>query len=266
MSGDIMAGDGVVVEVRDHAMWIRLNRAERLNALDWDAWEAFSAAWRRLIEDDDIWLGVVIGEGDRAFCAGADLKKLPGQIAERRAAGDPNPIPPMAFNDQVCDKPVIAAVNGDALGGGLELALACDLRIAVEDARLGLPEAKWGGLPGAGGTQRLPRAIPRAVALELLFTGRFLTAAEAAEVGLVNKVVPRDQLIPEVESLVERILTMSPLALRGIKRAVVTGGERSLAEGIALERRELDRLMETEDYRKGIGAFAEGRKPVWTGK
>jgi dehydration protein DpgD len=257
---------GVDVERRGRVLYITLNRPARRNALDWDAWVAFSDAWNRLIVDDEVWVGVVRGAGEQAFSAGADLKAIPAQIAERRAQGDPNPIPPMAFNTETCPKPVVAAINGDALGGGLELALACDLRIAVEHARFGLPEAKWGGLPGAGGTQRLPRAVPAAIALEVMFTGRFLSAAEALEVHLVNRVVAADQLDGAVDTLVEQLLTMSPVALRAIKRAVLRGLDGALGDGLRFEQEVLDELMSTQDYRNGVGSFADGRTPQWVGR
>lgn len=256
----------VLVERKGHALWITINRPDARNALDWDAWVALEDAWNQLIDDPELWVGVITATGDRAFSAGADLKRLPAQIAELRAAGHPDPTPPVGFNKRFCDKPVLAAINGDALGGGLEVALAADIRIAASHVRLGLPEARWGAIPGAGGTQRLPRTVPLSKALEMLFTARVLSAAEALRLGLVDHVVPGADLRTRTEELVDSILAMAPVAVRGIKRAVLQGLEGSLDEGIALEKRELDAVMSSEDYTNNITAFATGKAPVWTGR
>jgi E-phenylitaconyl-CoA hydratase len=256
----------VIVEQRQRVLVITLNRPERLNALDWDGWEALSDAWHRLISDDDVWVGVVTAVGDAAFSTGADLKSLPQQIAQRRSQGDRDPFPRMAFRDVPCHKPVVASINGDAIGGGLELALSCDLRVCSDSARFGLPEAKWGGLPGAGGTQRLPRSIAPAVAMELMLTGRLMSADEAQRVGLVNRAVTAADLRMVTDELVEQLLAMSPLALRAIKRAALSGADLPLIEGLRLEREVTGEVMESQDYANSISAFAERRRPEWTGR
>ena len=163
-------------------------------------------------------------------------------------------------------KPVIAAINGFALGGGLELALACDLRIAAENASFGLPEVTLGLIPGWGGTQRLPRAIPKAMAAELLFMGQRIDAQEAYRIGLVNKLVPNSQLLPTAEEWAERLCEIPPLAVRAVKEAMCKGLEMSLEEGLGLETELEDFLFTTEDSKEGRAAWQEKRKPVLKGK
>lgn len=251
-------------ELRHHALWITIDRPEARNALDWAAFEGLAMAWKRIDDDEDVWLAVLTG-ADPAFCVGADLMSLPGEAARRAACGE-SPVPPMPFRDGRASKPVIAAINGDALGGGLELALACDLRIAAGNARFGLPEARWSALPAAGGTQRLPRAVPLGVALEMMLVGDPIDAARAEAVGLVNLVVDAGALPERTEQLVSRMLQNAPLATRAIKRAVYDGLEQGMGAGLAAEQHLLLELQQTADFADGITAFAERRTPAWQGR
>ncbi len=266
MSETAPTTDSVLVERRGHALWITLNRPEARNALDWESWTLLRDAWNLLVDDPDLWVGVITATGERAFSAGADLKKLPAQIAELRAQGVADPRPPVGFNERFCDKPVIAALNGDALGGGLEIALAADIRIAADHVRVGLPESRWGAIPGAGGTQRIVRTVAPSKALELLFTAQIVDAATAADIGLVDHVVPAAELIAATESLVERIESVAPVANRAIKRAVYRGLDAPLTNGFTIEAEELRAVMDSEDYANNITAFATGQPPHWTGR
>jgi len=248
-------------DLRGHALWITIDRPGARNALDWAAFEGLAAAWHRIDDDDDVWVAVLTGTSP-AFCVGADLVSLPADSAARAARGE-SPVPPMPFRDGRATKPLVAAINGDALGGGLELALACDLRIAASDARLGLPEARWSAVPAAGGTQRLPRTVALGLALEMMLVGDPIDAPRALAMGLVNRVVAPEELLAFTEALVDRMLQNSPLATRAIKRAVYDGLEHGADVGLALEQRLLIELQQTTDYADGITAFAQRRAPVW---
>jgi enoyl-CoA hydratase/carnithine racemase len=217
-----------------------------------------------------VWVAILTGSGDKAFSAGADLK----QINQRHADADKHNrlfvtvAPWHIFTRGVgieVWKPVIAAINGIALGGGLEIALACDIRIAADHAQLGVPEVKAAVIPGVGGTQRLPRLIPCGIALEMLMTGDPLSAQEAYRVGLVNKVVPLKDLMPTAEALANRISENAPLAVRAVKEAVYRGVQMSLGDGLRLEQLMSDMLLQTADGKEGPAAFSAKRKPRYTG-
>jgi enoyl-CoA hydratase/carnithine racemase len=239
---------------------ITIDRPEALNALDPAHNEAIAAAFARFRDDDGAWVAIVTGAGDRAFSAGADLKALiPERAASVRAGKGIGTTFAGITRGFTTWKPLIAAVNGYAVGGGLELALCCDLRVAAEHARFGLPEVKWGIIPGAGGTQRLPRAIPLAKAMELLLTGELIDAQEALRLGLVNRVVPLADLLPTAQALADLILQRGPLAVRAAKRAALEGLDGTLEEGLALETRLSEELLRTEDAAEGMRAFAEKR-------
>lgn len=235
-----------------------LNRPEAFNALDQQTLEELSRALIDFKDDDALWVGIITGAGKKAFCAGADVKtKLP---TIRQTHGQPWADPPTILRGLDLWKPMIAAVNGYALGGGLELALACDLRIASENAVFGCPEVALGLIPGWGGTQRLPRLIGGARAAGIILTGQSFDAQEAYRIGLVNKVVPQEQLLPAAREMAEHICRQAPLAVRAAKQAMVQGLDRSLGDGLALEKTLIDFLTTTEDFAEGCDAFLGKRK------
>lgn len=256
----------VLFEKKGHIAYITLNRPEAFNSINKEVWELSTQAWLKVRDDDDIWVAIVTGAGEKAFCAGADLKEMSGVFQEARKSGHPPalPLPPInPMRGLEVYKPFIAAINGVALGGGLEFVLTCDLRIAAEHARLGVPEVKQGIIPGAGGTQRLPRAIPWALAMHLLLTGDFISAQEAYRIGLINQVVPMKDLMPTAEAMANKIMENGPLAVRTAKEAAYRGVRMSLDEGLRLEEILEKVLVASEDALEGPTAFAEKRKPVY---
>ena len=216
-------------------------------------------------DDDKLLVGIITGAGDRAFCAGADIKDMLPFMKEN-LTNNPKAIADTPMRGLEIWKPLIAAINGLALGGGLEIALACDLRIASENARLGTPEVNLGLIPGWGGTQRIPRMVPACKAAEILLIARPIDAQEAYRIGLVNKVVPQDQLMPAAREWAEIICQAAPLAVRGAKEAMIRGSSLSLEDGLRLESSIGGYLMSTEDFEEGTTAFKEKRKPVYKAK
>jgi E-phenylitaconyl-CoA hydratase len=241
-----------------------LNRPEALNAIDPESLEQLSRVLIDFKDDDAMLVGIITGAGDRAFSVGADIKKMLPQI--KKNIGQPSAEPPTIMRGLELWKPMIAAINGACLGGGLEIALACDLRIASENATFGLPEVTLGLIPGWGGTQRLPRVIPLANAAEILLTGRPIVALDALRIGLVNKVVPLEELMPTARQLAEILCRPGPLAVRAAKQAMIQGRNLSLDEGLELEKTLTEFLATTEDFDEGCKAFAEKRRPVYKAK
>lgn len=252
-------------EIEGHITTITLDRPEALNTIDLDLWKAFSDATSRLEDDAEAWVGIITGAGDRAFCAGADLRSTIPRLLDDPDQ-NPFPDPPTIMRGQVVTKPLVAAVNGLALGGGLEVVLACDLRVATENALFGAPEVTLGLIPGWGGTQRLPRQLPWAVAARILLTGQPLTAPEALQVGLVNAVVPAADVMNEAHQWAETLCKCGPLALRAAKRAMLEGSELPLGDALALEQRLFNSLSYTEDVREGLAAFVSKRPAQFRGK
>lgn len=251
----------LLYEKEDKIVIITLNRPESLNAYDWEQTQEFSEAIVKFRDDPDAWAAIITGAGDKAFSSGADLKKL---VPAAQETGQPEYVHIMT--GLRIYKPFIAAVNGLALGGGLETVLACDIRIAAENARFGVPEVRWSVIPGWGGTQRLPRMIPWAKAAELLFTGTAIDAQEAYRIGLVNLVVPLSELMPTAKEWARRICQNGPLALRAAKESMMEGINMTLDEGLKLEKSLVDKLLMTEDAKEGVKAFNEKRKPVFKGR
>jgi enoyl-CoA hydratase/carnithine racemase len=247
-----------IVTARDASgvLRITLNRPDRLNALGVAMTDALVAALR---EAGDATV-VVLGGAGRAFCAGADLKERRGMEEAARRAHN-RAINAAADALAALPMPTIAALNGLALGGGCELALACDLRIASTEAVIGLTEARIGAIPGAGGTQRLPRLVGTAAALEMMFTAEPVSAPRALAMGLVNQVVPADQLEASVAQMAALIASRAPGAVALLKRVVRQGMEASLDGGLALEREALATVFGSADYAEGLAAFAEKRAP-----
>jgi len=260
-----MSGETVLYEVAEHVATVTLNRPDVRNAMNTAMREELLRCFAALATDDDVRVVVVTGAGERAFSAGADIREFvepqaPVQLREQRRRLD--------FRQVMdrCPQPIIAAIRGVALGGGLELALACDIRIAADDALLGLTEISLAIIPGGGGTQRLPRLIGRGKALEMILTGARIGAAEALRLGLVERVVPVGDILTAAFALARELASKSPIALRYAKEAVVKGLQLPLADGIRLENDLATLLRTTEDRVEGARAFLEKRKPNWKGR
>ena len=255
----------LLFEIREGVAFLTINRPDKLNALNDQVMGELGHAAGRIAADDAIKGAILTGAGPKAFVAGADIadlakqgpfdgkaRALRGQAVLRRL--------------ETCGKPVIAAVNGFALGGGCELAMACHLRIAADTAKFGQPEVKLGIAPGYGGTQRLPRLVGKGVALQVILTGEMIDAAEAYRIGLVNKVVPAAQLLAESEKMLRGILAMGPLAVRLALEAVDQGLEMTLDEGLLLEANHFGLLAATKDMKEGLTAFLEKRQAKFEGR
>ena len=241
---------------------VTLDQPKALNALSYALLAELDAALARLDQDPGCRAIVITGAGDRAFAAGADVRELSTETTSGLHDADP-----FSAVDRVATlaTPTIAAVRGFALGGGCELALACDMLVAGDDATLGQPEILIGVIPGAGGTQRLARAVGKARAMELIMTGRRIDAAEAERLGLVTKVVPAAETVSAALALAATIASMPPLAVRAAKAAVSSAAELPLAAGLRYERDLFEALFLSEDQREGMAAFLEKRKANWTG-
>jgi enoyl-CoA hydratase len=242
---------------------LTLDRPRQLNALSFDLVAQLGELLAVLDADPRCRAIVITGSRERAFAAGADIGELAAQTPESLHQADP-----FAPLDRIghLSTPVIAAVRGYALGGGCELAMACDMIIAGDDAQFGQPEIQIGVIPGAGGTQRLTRAIGKARAMEMILTGRRIAADEAAAMGLVSVVVPAAETVDRALELAGRIAAMPPLAVAAAKASIVAAGEQPLGEGLRLERSRFEALFATEDQAEGMAAFLEKRSPAWTGR
>ena len=250
--------------VQDNIALMVLNRPEAMNAMEPQMRSELIEALHRIDTDDDIHVGILTAVGDRAFCTGNDLKSVPPpteSFATMRFGRSQRPANLMAAFDT--DKPLICAINGFAIGGGLEYALACDIRIASENARFGLGEVKIGSIPGFAGTQRLPRAVGVSNAMMMLLTGDHVDAQDALRMGLISKVVPLASLRDEAMQLARKIAGNAPLSVRAIKRLVKTGMDLPLAAAIEHENFAWGVLRDTEDRREGRAAFREKRRPVY---
>jgi enoyl-CoA hydratase/carnithine racemase len=246
-------------EKRDRVAWVTINRPEVMNALHPGANEELARVWDDVAADAGVWVAVLTGAGEKAFSAGNDLKWTAEHGLPQMPRGGFGGI--VARDDLW--KPIIAAVNGFALGGGFELALACDIVIAAEHARLGLPEPRVGLMAAAGGVHRLPRHIPLKIGMGMMLTAQPLTAAEAARWGLVNEVVPGPELAAAAGRWASTILECSPLAVQATKQAAMRGLGRPVLEAMREPYPAVRRLFESEDAREGPRAFAEKRKPRW---
>lgn len=257
-----MSYEMVVIETHERVGLITFNRPQVMNALNnqlmreaMDALEAFD-------KNDTIGAMVITGN-EKAFAAGADIKEMANKSIQQMLDKDH-----IAVFGRIrhIRKPVIAAVSGWVLGGGCEIAMSCDMIIASETTKFGLPEVTIGVIPGAGGTQRLTYAVGKALATEMILNNRMLSAQEALQHGLVNRVVPVDAYLDEALKLAEEIASRAPLAVRAAKKMINKTYELTLAEGLTVEKQEFYNLFATEDQKEGMQAFAEKRKPNWTGK
>jgi enoyl-CoA hydratase/carnithine racemase len=260
----------VIYEKKEHIAYITINRPEVMNALHAAANRELTEVFIDFNEDENAWIAILTGAGARAFSAGNDLKATAAATARGESlASQTQSDQPTYFGGIIglqCYKPIIAAVNGVAVGGGFEIALACDLIIAAEHARFGLPEPRVGLLAGAGGVHRLPQQIPLKQAMRLLLTGKQITAQEAYRLGLVNEIVPGEELIATAERWANEILECSPLSVRLTKEAVLSGLNRPIEEAMRQDRALMQRLFTSEDFVEGPKAFAEKRKPLWKGR
>ena len=252
------------VEERDRIAVVTVNRPEKLNALDATVIAELTSAFEGIRDRKEIGAVILTGAGEKAFIAGADIAVLAGCDA---AAARENSRRGQVLTRliETLGKPVIAAINGFALGGGCEIALACTIRIASEHARLGQPEVKLGLVCGYGGSQRLPRLVGRGRAMELLLTGDPIDAAEALRIGLVNRVVKKEELLPQAEAFARRILAVGPVAVRYMMEAADRGLDLPLEQALLLEADYFSRCFETEDMREGTRAFLEKRAPKFRG-
>jgi enoyl-CoA hydratase/carnithine racemase len=257
--------NNVLYEKKDGIAYVTLNRPKVLNALNTPTWADLRTAFGAARDDTDVRGVILTGAGDKAFIAGADISELAKVTAFEAQQSS-------RFGQEVLDlienlgKPVVAAINGFALGGGCETAMACTIRIAVEEAKFGQPEVKLGLLPGGGGTQRLPRLVGKGRALQLILSGEMISAAEAYRIGLVNKVVPAAGLIPHAEEMLKQIGTNAPIAVRFALEATNKGLETSQTEGLLLEAAYFGLCAATADKQEGTSAFLEKRPPRFQGR
>ncbi len=264
-----MSYEKIIYEKRGRIAIVTMNRPERMNAIDAQTSAEMHEAFCDFRDDDALWVAILTGAGERAFSAGNDLVAMSaaqqGGAASTAAAFGRAPFGGITRGYE-CWKPMIAAINGYCLAGGLEIALSCDIRVAAEHAQFGLAEVTRGIIPGAGGTQRLPRAIPFGPALELLLTGDKFDAQWAYRYGLVNYVLPADQVMAKAIAIAERLCENAPMSLRLVKEAVYKGANMPIEEGLRLEIEQSKRVLMTEDAREGPLAFAQKRKPEWKGR
>jgi enoyl-CoA hydratase len=253
------------LSTREGVALLTVNRPQKLNAMNYETMVELERVFAHLGAEEEVRAVIVTGEGEKAFIAGADIQELARETA---TTGHLTALRGQSILRRIetLGKPVIAAINGFCLGGGLELALSCHVRVAAEGAKLGLPEVTLGAIPGYGGTQRLSRLVGRGVASEMILTGDPVDAAEALRIGLVNRVVPRESLLDTADSLARRMIRNAPMALRHALLAIDQGLEVDLEKGLLLEATLFGILCGTEDLREGMNAFLEKRKAAFRGK
>ena len=252
----------ILTETRGRVGLVTLNRPQVMNALNNQLMRELMDALETFDKNDVIGAMVITGN-EKAFAAGADIKEMADKTIQQMMDSDHIAV---FGRIRTIQKPVIAAVSGWALGGGCEVALSCDMIVASESAKFGQPEINIGVIPGAGGTQRLTRAVGKAIAMEMILNDRRLTAQEAFQFGMVNRVLPVESYLEEALKLAEEIASRAPVAIRAAKKVINQSYERFLADGLAEEKQVLYNLFATEDQKEGMKAFAEKRKPEWKGK
>ena len=256
--------ENLILDVKDGIARVTVNRPKVLNALNEKTVREIHAVFSSLRDNPDVGVVILTGSGEKAFVAGADINELAVMTPLQGEAS--SKLGQLAFREiELLGRPVIAAINGFALGGGCELALACHIRFASESAKLGLPEVGLGIMPGYGGTQRLPRIVGLGVALELITTARMIDAQEALRIGLVNRVLPPADLLPHCEKVAGEILSRGALAIRYAMDAAIRGLETDLTQGLEREAGHFGLLAATKDMHEGLKAFLEKRKPTFTG-
>jgi len=260
-----MPYETILLEKKNKIAYVTINRPKVLNALSTAVMDELRSAFTEIKDDKSIRVVILTGAGEKAFVAGADINEL--------AANDPVQAKEYTHRGQAvldliesCGKPVIACINGYALGGGCELALACTMRLASENAKLGQPEVKLGIIPGYGGSQRLPRLVGKGLAFQMLLTGEQITAQEAHRIGLVNEVLPAEKLIPRAEEIAQKIIAMAPLAIQYCLEAVHHGYDLPLSEGLYVEATLFAVCCATQDKKEGTTAFLEKRAPNFIGQ
>jgi len=257
-----MTYEMILTETSGRVGLIKLNRPQAMNALNNQLMRELMDALEAFDKDDHVGAVVITGN-EKAFAAGADIKEMADKSIQEMMDRDHIAV---FGRIRTIKKPVIAAVSGWALGGGCEIALSCDMIVASESARFGQPEVNIGVIPGAGGTQRLTRAVGKAIAMEMILNDRRLTAQEAYQFGMVNRVVPVEGYLDEALKLAEEIASRAPIAVRAAKKMINQTFERTLADGLAEEKQEFYNLFATQDQKEGMNAFVEKRKPEWKGK
>ncbi len=265
----------LLYEKRGHAAWLTLNRPEHNNLLNGELFVALADAWDEVRRDDDIRVAVLTASGERDFCCGGDLAEViplwtgarePDPELERRLLADPMIVDKVMLKAEPLYKPVVAAINGRALGGGTELIQATDIRIAAEQAQFALPEPHSGIVPGAGSMVRLARQLPYAHAMKILLGGEPIDAQQAREMGLVSEVVPREKLLERAEAVAANICAQAPLALQAIKRTVLETHTKDWSDAFNFEMEQAASVMMTHDAREGPRAFREKRSPDFRGE
>jgi enoyl-CoA hydratase len=255
----------VLYEKRGATAYVTLNRPKVLNALNTPTWRDLRTAFETARDDAEVRGVILTGAGDKAFIAGADISELAQTTAVEAEKSSSNGQAVLNLVENL-GKPVVAAINGFALGGGCETAMACTIRIAVETAKFGQPEVKLGLLPGGGGTQRLPRLVGKGRAMQLILTGEMITAQEAHRIGLVNEIVPAADLISRAEAILKQIASNAPIAVKYALEATNKGMETSQSEGQLLEASYFGLCAATEDKKEGTSAFLEKRAPQFHGR
>jgi enoyl-CoA hydratase/carnithine racemase len=253
------------VERDGHLLVVTLDRPQVMNALHRAASDELDEVWNAYATDPDLRVAILTGAGDRSFCAGYDMREPAAPPGEFLAHRHPRGLGGLTLRDDL-QKPLIAAVNGFALGGGLELALACDIIVAAEHAEFGFPEPKVGRMALEGGMHRLTRQVPLKIAMGMLLTGRRITASEAQGIGLVNEVVSRAELMSRARRWAEQILECAPLSVQATKEAVMHGLGLPLSAAIALVPRTMAKALVSADQAEGVSAFRERRAPRWSGR
>lgn len=261
----------IVYDIKNHIGYITFNRPEVMNAINMQMTREIIDACEQANRDPEVRVCILTGAGERAFCTGLDLKERARETEDttffaRRRARHQSGIRSHSQAVAAIEKPTIAAIRGYAVGGGLELALACDMRVAADDAKLGMMEIRRGRIGGSGGTQRLPRLIGISKALEISLTGEPVDGSEAFRIGLVNRVVPAEKVMAAAEEMASKICLGAPLSIIAIKEAITKGVELSLEQGLKLEGELSLALSTTEDQKEGARAFAEKRPAAWKGR